>query len=202
MNNEEIDDIINKEIIDKSILIINNDRITNHNIVNQVYLKKIYHIMWHILHSFSTEYPEYPSEDEKMRVKSFLLKFKQNMPFFCSSCGNNKQDIFIQNYDLDLAVSSRLNLVKFFCDYHIEINTKYRNSKEIYNSDIYDINFIINRYSNNSYSNLIQNKYNINLFELFINNNMDDFFSLFKNNTIKLIRDEKFGVTINILKQI
>jgi hypothetical protein len=197
-----IEDIINKEIIDKTISMHSNDKIFNYNVTSHVNHKKIYHIMWHILHSFSTQYPEIPTEDEKNRVKNFLSKFKQNMPFFCASCSNNKKDVFVQNYDLDLAVSSKINLVQFFCDYHIEINTKYRNSKEFYNPDIYNANFIINKYSDNSYSKFIESKYNINLFNLFINNDMDSFLTLFNEKTIKAIRDEKFGVTINIFKEI
>jgi len=201
MSDDNLDDIINQEIIDNLIPILSTDKIIKYNLTNQVNHKKIYHIMWHILHSFSTQYPENPSEDEKNRVKIFLSNFKQNMPFFCSTCGNNKQDLFIQNYDLDLAVSSRINLVQFFCNYHIEINTKYRKSKEFYNPDTYNPTYIINKYSDNSYSKFIESKYNINLFKLFTNNNMNDFFTLF-NNTIQIIRGEKFGVTINIFKEI
>lgn len=202
MSNQNIEDIINNEIIDNTVLMLSNDKITHYNLTNRINHKKIFHIMWHILHSFSIQYPENPNEDEKNRVKLFIKQFKKNMPFFCSTCGGNKKDIFIENYDLDLAVSSKTNLIQFFCDYHIEINTKYRNSKEFYNQDIYNIDFIVNRYSDNYYSNYIENKYNVNLFTLFLNDKMDNFFTVFNTDIIKDIREEKFGVKITIFKEI
>jgi len=202
MNNNNIEDSINNEIIENTVLMLSNDKITHYNLTNGINYKKIFHIMWHILHSFSIQYPDNPTEDEKNIVKDFILKIKKNMPFFCSTCGGNKKDIFIENSNLDLAVSSKINLIQFFCDYHIEINTKYRNTKEIYNSEIYNIEFIIDRYSDNYYSNYIESKYNVNLFFLFLNNKMDDFFTVFKNNIIKDILNEKFGVKIIIFKEI
>lgn len=33
--------------------------------LNKFLQKKIYHLLWHIFHSFSVMYPENPSEEEK-----------------------------------------------------------------------------------------------------------------------------------------
>ena len=150
--------------------------------LNKFLQKKIYHLLWHIFHSFSVMYPENPSEEEKIRTKNFINKITTDLSIICSSC-SRKKDTFIQNYDIDLAVSSKKNIIQFFCDYHKEVNIKYRpptivtNSK--YQADLFTTDFIIERYTTNDYISLIESTYNLNLYKNFQLNSMDSFFQLF-----------------------
>ena len=148
---------------------------------------KIQHIAWHIFHSFSIMYPDEPTIEQQLMTKNFISKITTNLGIICSSCGGNK-DTFIAKYDIDLAVSSKTNLIQFFCDYHKYVNTTLRPQKHFsYEPDIYTTNFIIDRYTKNDYISLINTTYNINLVSLFQQNSMDDFFLLFHKNVKEII---------------
>ena len=151
--------------------------------LNKFLQKKIHHLLWHIFHSFSVMYPENPTEEEKLRTKNFINKITTHLSIICSSCSKNK-DTFIANYDIDLVVSSKTNIIQFFCDYHKEVNIKYRppivttNAK--YDADLFTTDFIIERYTKNDYISLIETTYNLNLYKNFQLNSMDIFFQLFQ----------------------
>jgi hypothetical protein len=148
---------------------------------------KIQHIAWHIFHSFSIMYPDEPTIEEQIMTKKFINKITTNLGIICSSCGGNK-DNFISKYDIDLAVSSKTNLIQFFCDYHKYVNITLRPQKHFsYEPDIYTTEFIIDRYTKNDYISLINTTYNINLVSLFQQNSMDDFFLLFHKNVKEII---------------
>ena len=148
---------------------------------------KIQHIAWHIFHSFSMMYPDEPTPEQQLMTKNFINKITNNLGIICSSCGGNK-DKFISNYDTDLAVSSKTNIIQFFCDYHKYVNTTLRPQKHFsYEPDIYTTDFIIDRYTKNDYISLINTTYNINLVSLFQQNSMDDFFLLFHKNVKEII---------------
>ena len=143
---------------------------------------KIQHIAWHIFHSFSIMYPDEPTTEQQLMTKIFINKITTNLGIICSSCSGNK-DTFIAKYNTDLAVSSKTNLIQFFCDYHKYVNTTLRPQKHFsYEPDIYTTDFIIDRYTKNDYISLINTTYNINLVSLFQQNSMDDFFLLFHKN--------------------
>ncbi len=158
------------------------------NFISGMFLKtKIQHIAWHIFHSFSIMYPDEPTEDEQLRTKNFIKKITTNLGIICSSCSGNK-DTFIAKYNTDLAVSSKTNLIQFFCDYHKNVNTTLRPQKHFsYEPDIYTTEFIIDKYTKNDYISLINTTYNINLISLFQQNSMDDFFVLFHKNVKEII---------------
>ena len=148
---------------------------------------KIQHIAWHIFHSFSIMYPDEPTIEQQLMTKNFINKITTNLGIICSSCGGNK-DNFISKYDTDLAVSSKTSLIHFFCDYHKYVNTTLRPQKHFsYEPDIYTTDFIIDRYTKNDYISLFDTTYNINLFLLFQQNSMDDFFLLFHKNVKEII---------------
>jgi hypothetical protein len=148
---------------------------------------KIQHIAWHIFHSFSIMYPDEPTIEQQLMTKNFINKITTNLGIICSSCGGNK-DNFISKYDTDLAVSSKTNIIHFFCDYHKYVNTTLRPQKHFsYEPDIYTTDFIIDRYTKNDYISLINTTYNINLVSLFQQNSMDDFFLLFHKNVKEII---------------
>ena len=169
----------------------NNNSFYKQNIKNftlGMFLKtKIQHIAWHIFHSFSIMYPDEPTIEQQLMTKNFISKITTNLGIICSSCGGNK-DTFIANYDTDLAVSSKTNIIQFFCDYHKYVNTTLRPQKHFsYEPDIYTTDFIIDRYTKNDYISLINTTYNINLVSLFQQNSMDDFFLLFHKNVKEII---------------
>ena len=169
----------------------NNNSFYKQNIKNftlGMFLKtKIQHIAWHIFHSFSIMYPDEPTIEQQLMTKNFINKITTNLGIICSSCGGNK-DNFISKYDTDLAVSSKTNIIHFFCDYHKYVNTTLRPQKHFsYEPDIYTTDFIIDRYTKNDYISLINTTYNINLVSLFQQNSMDDFFLLFHKNVKEII---------------
>lgn len=184
-------------LIDEDLInCANNDFLLIHQIkgitLNKFLQKKIHHLIWHIFHSFSVMYPETPSEEERTRTKNFINKITTHLSIICSSCGGNK-DTFIQNYDIDLAVSSKINIIQFFGDYHKEVNIKYRhpivNTNTKYEPDIYTTDFIIERYTKNDYISLIETAYNLNLYKNFQLNYMDSFFQLFHNCSKQIYRE-------------
>ncbi len=161
---------------------------------------KIQHVAWHIFHSFSTLYPDTPTTEQQLMTKNFIKKITTNLGIICSSCSGNK-DTFISKYNTDLAVSSKTNLIQFFCDYHKYVNTTLRPQKHFsYEPDIYTAEFIIDRYTKNDYISFIDVAYNINLVSLFQQNSMDDFFLLFHKNVKEIIsykEPDKYDFDIN-----
>lgn len=185
--------IINFSLIEDDLIQLsnNNNGFYKQNVkqfILGMFLKtKIQHIAWHIFHSFSILYPDEPTIEQQLMTKKFINKITNNLGVICSSCGGNK-DKFISKYDTDLAVSSKINLIQFFCDYHKHVNTKLRPQEQFnYEPDIYTNEFIIDRYTKNDYISLINTTYNINLFSLFQQNSMDDFFLLFNKNVKEII---------------
>lgn len=158
-------------------------------VINRFLIKKIHHILWHIFHSFSILYPEYPSEEQQNNMKTFISQIKTNLFFICSSC-NKTKDTFIETSDLDLVVSSRDNLIQFFCNYHIEVNTKYRPQVYSYNPEIYNIQYIFDKYTNNDFIGLIETNYDINLFKLFQINQLSVFFTKFNLIKQKILNEQ------------
>jgi len=194
-------------IDDDLINCANNDFLLKYQIksitLNKFLQKKLYHLLWHIFHSFSVMYPENPTEEEKSRIKNFINKITTHLSIICSSCSRNK-DTFIANYDIDLAVSSKTNLIQFFCDYHKEVNIKYRppivttNTK--YEADLFTTDFIIERYTTNDYISLIETTYNLNLYKNFQFNSMDTFFQLFQSCAKLIYREsDKYDFQLKFL---
>ena len=169
--------------------------------LNKFLQKKIYHLLWHIFHSFSVMYPENPTEEEKLRTKNFINKITTHLSIICSSCSKNK-DTFIANYDIDLAVSSKTNIIQFFCDYHKEVNIKYRQPIVVtntnYEADLFTTDFIIERYTKNDYISLIETTYNLNLYKNFQLNSMDSFFQLFQSCAKEIYKEtDKYALKLN-----
>jgi hypothetical protein len=185
--------IINFSLIEDDLIQLsnNNNGFYKQNVkqfILGMFLKtKIQHIAWHIFHSFSILYPDEPTIEQQLMTKNFINKITTNLGIICSSCSGNK-DTFIAKCDTDLAVSSKTNLINFFCDYHKYVNTTLRPQKHFsYEPDIYTTEFIIDRYTKNDYISFINTTHNINLFSLFQQNSMDDFFLLFHKNVKEII---------------
>ena len=173
--------------IDEDLILLSNNNNSfykqnvNNFILSTLLKTKIQHIAWHIFHSFSVIYPDEPTEEEQSRTKIFINKITNNLNIICSVC-------------------SKKNIIQFFCDYHKTVNTTLRQQKQIYEPNIYTSDFIINRYTKNDYISLIDTAYNINLFSLFRQNSMDDFFILFHKNvketiSYKELKNYNFDIT-------
>ena len=160
-------------------------------IINRFLTKKIHHLLWHIFHSFSVLYPDFPDKIQQSEMKSFLLQIKSNLTLFCHSC-NNIKDTFIEKTDLDIVVSSKNNLINFFREYHIFINTNLRFLNNNYDSSIFTNDFIIEKYIKNDFILLIETKYGINLYKLFLLNKLNLFFNKF-NEIKQSIYKEKYN---------
>lgn len=175
---------INNELNQLLCNSINNDLtvISQYKTLLNSHIIKIrcFHIIWHSLHSFSILYPENPSDNQKKNTKELLLKIKSIMPF-CMSCSNNHQDTFLENYNLDLATSSTNELIICLIEYHKFINNTFVKNKN-YNDSLYTIDFIKNKYSDNSYTRHIKETYHISFLELISNNNSEIFIILLRQN--------------------
>jgi hypothetical protein len=142
-------------------------------LISNLVKARCHHIIWHSLHSFSTLYPENPSDNQKKNTKELLLKIKSIMPF-CMSCSNNQEDTFLENYNLELATSSSNELIICLIDYHKFINNTFVKNKN-YDDSLYTIDFIKNKYTDNSYTQHIKETYHISFLELISNNNDENF---------------------------
>jgi len=201
------------KIFDANISIINEDLIKFANANNIFYKQnvhgfmmnmlsktKIQHIAWHIFHSFSVIYPDEPTAEEQLRTKNFIKKITNNLGIICSSCNSKNKDTFIANYDTDLAVSSKTELIIFFLNYHKTVNTSLRPKNHFrYEPDNYTIEFIVDRYTTTDYISLIDTTYNVNLFKLFQLNSMDNFFVLFHKNVKETISRKERMFDMNIV---
>jgi Erv1 / Alr family len=83
---------------------------------------------WYTLHTSAAQYPENPSNIVKKRTKDRILAIPYELP--CPDCRCHAIS-YIQNKkdELDKAVSDKENLVKFYVDFHNEVN-KRLNKKE------------------------------------------------------------------------
>ena len=188
-----MDKITNFSLIDDDLIQLSNNnsfykKNVNDFLLGMFFKTKIQHIAWHIFHSFSVMYPDEPTKEEQLRTKIFINKITNNLGTICSSCNSKNKDTFIEKYDTDLAVSSKTNIIQFFCEYHKTVNTTFRQHQHFsYKPDIYTTEFIIDRYTKNDYISLIDTEYKINLFSLFQQNSMNDFFLLFNKNVKEVI---------------
>jgi len=166
---KELNQLLCNSINNDSTIMSNYKRLLISNLVKT----RCHHIIWHSLHSFSTLYPENPSDNQKKNTKELLLKIKSIMPF-CMSCSNNQEDTFLENYNLELATTSSNELIICLIDYHKFINNTFVKNKN-YDDSLYTIDFIKNKYADNSYIEHIKQTYNISFLELIANNNYENF---------------------------
>lgn len=171
----ELNQLLCNSINNDSTIVSNFKRLLLSNIIKT----RCYNIIWHSLHSFSTIYPENPSDNQKKNTKELLLKIKSIMPF-CMSCSNNNGDTFLENYNLELATSSTNELIICLIDYHKFINNTFGKNKN-YDDSLYTIDFIKNKYADNSYTQYIKQTYHISLLELISNNSENFIISLRQN---------------------
>ena len=102
-------------------------------------LKKVYHLAWHIFHSFSVLYPENPSEEEQSDFKNFLLSMKSNLKLFCSTCGGNSKDIFIESYNIDIdfvAQDLKNEIIQLFVKIEVNLSEQKQSGYSIFSEGV------------------------------------------------------------------
>lgn len=169
---------------------INNDNRMLSNFKQALYQdivrKRQQHISWHCLHSFSVFYPVEPSETQRMNTIEIIKKIKSRL-LFCSACSKNTNDIFVEEYDLNKAVSTKNELIHFFIKYHSFINKNFVNSS--YDDSFYTIENIIDKYNNTDYRQFIKTRYNIDL-NIFMNDSLIDSSNIdYFNDRLKIMFD-------------
>lgn len=79
---------------------------------------------WLCFHLFSTQYPEKASPIVKEHMKNYILAIPYTLP--CESCSNHARSFIEGNYNqLDIVCSGKMNLFKFFVDFHNYVNVRY-----------------------------------------------------------------------------
>jgi Erv1 / Alr family len=79
---------------------------------------------WRVLHVGSLNYPEKPSATFKERMKWFIQGIPLILP--CNECYDNANGYISQNNrNMDMILSSRESLFRFFVDFHNYLNTRY-----------------------------------------------------------------------------
>lgn len=79
---------------------------------------------WFSLHTSASFYPEHPSEIVKERMKGRILAIPYEIP--CSMCRSHAITfVEARRGELDDVVSTRMGLVKFYTDFHNQVNKRY-----------------------------------------------------------------------------
>ena len=82
---------------------------------------------WIFLHSITLNYPENPSEKDKLEIMDFFHKLPNVLP--CQTCSHHFKDN-LKKYPISKRVHSKKELVEWLIDIHNEVNKL--NNKKIY----------------------------------------------------------------------
>ena len=89
---------------------------------------------WLFLHSITLNYPENPTDNDKMFHKNFFLNLQNVLP--CPSCAQH-YSMNLKKFPIDPALESRELLVKWLIDIHNDVNIK--NNKPVWSyADVYN----------------------------------------------------------------
>ena len=84
---------------------------------------------WTFLHSITLNYPENPTDKEKMFHKNFFLNLQNVLP--CPSCAQH-YSMNLKKFPIDPALESRELLVKWLIDIHNEVFKKEENPLKLF----------------------------------------------------------------------
>ena len=105
---------------------------------------------WLYLHLLSFSYPDNPTKQDISNHKIFLESFGKTLP--CIKCKNNYKN-HIKNFDIDNALTSKVNFINFIWKLHNKVNKALDKNTLLFNDFI------------NSYQRLLEIN-NLNIFEL------------------------------------
>ena len=172
-----------------------------------------YHILWLFFHSFSFAYPLEPSEEYKLETANFIYNIIPKNLGGCGGCQNDYKT-FIENINIYRVVSSRDEISMFFFDLHNHITSKKLEQNNIFVTytkynitinnvtkpivpTIYIYDNVKQFYTDTNYIELLEDKYNINMFTLIETQMLASFYTKF--NKINL---ETNGINFDINIQI
>lgn len=100
---------------------------------------------WIFLHSIALDYPETPTELEKMNMKNFINSMGEVLP--CKKCRLNFKK-HLQTYPLTESIfNNKQNLIKWFIDIHNSVNEMTFKNKLSYEEALKNI---LNKYDKNN----------------------------------------------------
>jgi hypothetical protein len=218
----EISDETKKVILDETIknhMIFSYDnnvlfKVYLTNVLNTHYLQNSrFHLMWLFFHSFSFAYPEEPSEEYKMETANFIANvIPQNLASGCGGCQNDYRK-YIARRNIFRIVSSKQELSTFFVDLHNYINNiKFEKkisiapdaNKFIFEKDkekipgpvFFNYEDVKSIYEQTNYVSLLEEKFNINIFNLIDNQSLSLFYDDFNKINFK-IADVQYNVSLS-----
>lgn len=128
--------------------------------------RKYFYVIWNLLHLITTLYPDEPTEQQQNSMIEFIKKIPS---FSCTSCGNTYHEKLDENI-IYKAIKCKNNLIQFMIDYHNTVNSTNRIINVKKDTNIYNVEIIIQKYYNNDYIIFFRNEYDIDI-EYMINNN-------------------------------
>ena len=121
---------------------------------------------WFFLESICITYPEFPTNEEKDKYKSFFYSLINILP--CKLCNNHYLEFINKNPLTDKILSKRENVIKWILKCHNNINTLNK-KKNItldnllnYYDEVYNNKLCNDKCSNSN----INNNANVNIYEL------------------------------------
>jgi len=163
-NYNDIDKTINIQTFEANPHIFDNN-LSYINLIHKRFNdRKYFHIIWNLLHLISVNYPVDPTEIQKQTFIEFIKNLKK---FSCVSCGKHYTP---NENELNNAILSKQNLIQFFIDYHYTINTSIRHFDV---RNVYDVNIIIQKYTDNDYKSFFKNIYDIDVEQIITDNNLN-----------------------------
>lgn len=104
---------------------------------------------WIFLHSITLEYPENPTNDDKVNMLNFINSLGNVLP--CQKCRVNFNNHLQKHPVNQYVLSSRSNLVKWLIDIHNDVNVM-NNKKELpYEKCVKDLLGLYNCKNNNNF---------------------------------------------------
>lgn len=124
--------------------------------------------LWFSLHTISMNYPNYPSNEDKMNYKDFFISLKNVIP--CTVCKKNYIRHLKEN-PIDSKLNTRKDLVYWLIDMHNMVNAEIGKKQMSYNAVIQKYESIYNKkiFSPNTIENFESNlKKNNNINYLYV----------------------------------
>lgn len=165
----DIDKIINEESFDSMLKLFSRNTSYENAINRNFNDRKYYHIIWNLLHLISAEYPDEPTDQQKINLTLFIQNLNK---FSCVSCRAYNLHVPNEN-EINTAVLSKADFIDFLINYHTQINLTARRYDIKPNTIVYTVDFIIQKYQDGEYKNYFKTIYDVDVELLIANSNLD-----------------------------
>lgn len=143
----------------------------NKYLIKNKSIDEFWNVYWLALHSFSLNYPEMPTSEDKLQLSRLLDKMRLELP--CNNCKQHLNEYMNSNYS-DEVTSSRTSIVNFFIDLHNHINN-------LMGKTAFSYNEAITKYQDPNILELLKSSYNIDLISMFYDKTLGQFPELMSN---------------------